>query len=229
MAQSFIAGTTDYSEQSIQEIRNDILSWIEYSQRIKTFFTETIKELKKTKYWYKIGYDFANFCESMPLMCDAFCNDFNLIVKAIDDDNITKREIKLMKNIRKCIYENEEFCWKTYKGHENERWHEYGNPEFEKVEKLYADGRDFLVSLKDAGNACSRMEDYIKEDGVKMIKIEDNSINIGDKNKIRKSQIGNKNATKKEDGFFYKYPWQIISGVIVVVLAAAICTWLGLK
>lgn len=39
VAQSFIAGTTNYSEQSIKEIRSDILRWIEYAQEIKKTFS----------------------------------------------------------------------------------------------------------------------------------------------------------------------------------------------
>ena len=35
MSQSFIAGMTNYEEQSITDIKNDIIVWIKYSNEIK--------------------------------------------------------------------------------------------------------------------------------------------------------------------------------------------------
>ncbi len=204
MAQSYIAGSTNYGEQSIKEIRSDILRWCEYSQEIKKLFQETIAHLKQSKYWYKVASGFSDFCESVPMICETFCDDFKIIVDAIDKDNITKREISLMSNIYKCTVENEEFCWKTYKLHGDGYWHDYGNPEFELVEELYSKGRDFLITLRDVGNAVSRMEDYIKEE-IKTTHIEDNSIHIGDGNKIKNSLFGNRINENKKESFFQKY------------------------
>lgn len=228
VAQSFIAGTTNYSEQSIKEIRSDILRWIEYAQEIKKLFQETITNSKHSKYWFKVASGFAAFCESVPMICDTFCEDFKIIVNAIDNDNITKREIALMKNIYKCTVQNEEFSWKTYKGHDDGYWHDYGNPEFEKVENLYGKGRDFFITLRDVGNAVSRMEDYMKEE-IKSTHIEDNSIHIGDGNKIKKSPFGNHISDGKQESFFKKYVWQILAAIIAGVAVTYICVWLGLK
>lgn len=228
VAQSFIAGTTNYSEQSIKEIRSDILYWIEYAEKIKELFLETITNSKRSKYWYKVAFDFAAFCESVPMICDTFCEDFKIIVDAIDNDNITKREITLMRNIYKCTIQNEEFSWKTYKGHENGYWHDYGNPEFDEIENLYGKGRDFFITLKDVGNAVSRMEDYMKEE-IKTTYVEDNSIHIGDGNKIKNSLFGNRINENKKESFFHKYIWQIIAAIIAGLAVTCICIWLGIK
>lgn len=230
MSQSFIAGMTNYEEQSISDIKNDILRWIEYSKKIKAHFIETISELKETDYWRKVPVGFADFCESIPKICDTFCYDFEIIIKAIDADCISKREIQLMKNIYKCVRDNEEFSWRTFKDKNDGYWHEYGNKEFQKVETLYGEGRDFFVTLKDVGNAVARIEDYMKPENIVVNNIEDKSIHIGDSNKIKNSPIGNTvtNQPKKES-FFKKCMLQIISGIVVSVAAAAICLWLGLK
>ncbi len=42
MAQGMIAGATDYSEQTIMDIKSDIEYWMKYSQEIKNEFTNTI-------------------------------------------------------------------------------------------------------------------------------------------------------------------------------------------
>lgn len=244
MSQSLFAGMTNYDEQSISDIRDDIIRWRKYSQDIKQYFEETISELKKTGYWNKVPFDFACFCESIPMICDTFYRDFNIILSAIDSDSISKRELSLMKNIYSCSYENERLSWKTFKNRDDGPWKKYGNPEFTKVKNLYEKSRDFFVTLKDVGNATARMEDYVKPHNNIVNNIEDKSIHIGNSNTIESSQIGNigdsntiensqirNNVTEKahKESFFQKYTGEIIAGIIITVVGAVICTWLGLN
>lgn len=49
MSQSLFAGMTNYDEQSISDIRDDIIRWRKDSQDIKQYFEETISELKKNR------------------------------------------------------------------------------------------------------------------------------------------------------------------------------------
>ena len=236
MAQSFIAGATNYSEQSIKDIKTDIESWISYSRRIKALFEGTIAELKEKNYWNgKVSVDFQAFCYSVPQICDTFCSDFEIILAAINADRITSREITLMTNIYRVSAENEEYSWKSFKGKDScYRWHDYGNPLFEKVERLYGDGRDFFVTLKDVSNAVARMEDYMKED---MTVVDnsvhnDNSITIGDKAKIKKSIIGNNNTTEvpeQKASFWSKFWLPLLITIIGGVAVAIICYWFGLN
>ena len=250
MAQALMAGMTNYSEQTINDIKDDIENWIKYCNNIKEEFEANIAFLSENDYWEtKVPMDFRAFCLYLGKICDTFSSDFELIIKAIDEDRITSREISLMKNIYKVSCENEEYCWRTYKNfNEDGQWHEYGNPLFAKVEKLYGDGRDFLVSLRDVSNAAARMEDYMKEENAVNVSVNgnnnsqiniggtqnvtDNSINIGDNNEIKNSVIGNANKIDNgpvKESFFHKYMWPILSGVAIAVIAALICLWLGLK
>ncbi len=236
MAQSFIAGGTNYSEQSINDIKNDIESWISLCRRIKALFGNTIEELKEQNYWdQNVATNFKAFCYSVPQICDTFCSDFEIILKAIEDDKITSREIALMRNIYKVSVENEEYSWKSFKGQDGGyRWHDYGNPLFEKVEELYGRGRDFFVTLRDVSNAVARMEDYMKKEKTVIDNSvhTDNSITIGDGNKIKKSVVGNGNTMetpKKESSFWEKFGLPLVITIIGGVAVAALCIWLGLK
>ena len=230
MSQSVFAGMTNYQEQSVIDIKDDIVSWIELSKRIKTHFIETMSELKETGYWRKVPCGFASFCEGVPTICDTFCHDFEIIIKSIENDCISNREIQLMRNIYKCAWENEEYSWRSYKDENDIYWKDYGNQEFRKIETLYGDGRDFFVTLKDVNNAMVRLEDYVKPDGTVVNKIEDNSIHIGDGNEINNSPIGSTITNNLEkNSLFKKHMWEIISGIIVGVAVVAICIWFGLK
>lgn len=236
MAQGFIAGSTNYSEQSIIDIKSDIESWISYSRRIKALFEGTIAELKEKNYWNgKVSVDFQAFCYSVPKICDTFCSDFEIVLTAINADRITAREITLMTNIYRVSVENEEYSWKSFKGKDGGyRWHNYGNPLFEKVEQLYGDGRDFFVTLRDVSNAVARMEDYMKDEKTVIDNSvhNDHSITIGDGNKIKKSVIGNNNTTEtpqKESSFWSKFWLPLLITIIGGVAVAGICFWLGLN
>lgn len=236
MAQSFIAGGTNYSEQSINDIKKDIEAWMLLCKRIKALFESTIAELKEQNYWdQNVAAFFKAFCYSVPQICDTFCSDFEIILSAISRDQITTREISLMRNIYRVSIENEEYSWKSFKGKEDgERWHDYGNPSFEKVEELYGRGRDFFVTLRDVSNAVARMEDYMKEDKTVIDNSihTDNSITIGDGNKIKNSVVGNSNTVEKpqnNSSFWDRFGLPLIITIIGGVAVAAICIWLGLR
>ena len=236
MAQGLIAGLTNYDEQNISDIEKDIKKWIELSNDIKVLFEKTITELIEVGYWeQKVSFDFRAFCQDVPKICNSFVADFNIVLEAIQEDNITNREIKLLRKIYKVSYENEEFSWKTFKGKDTlGRWHQYGNPLFEKAENLYQCGRDFFVTLRDVSNAASRLEDYMKEEKTVIDNSihTDNSITIGDGNKIKKSVIGNANNVNKPEkkiSFWSKFWLPLIITIIGGVAVTAICIWLGLK
>lgn len=228
MAHSIIAGGTDYSEQSIWDIKEDIDNWIEYCERINDEFSQTIAELKENKYWEtKVPYDFRSFCQCTRSICDTFCSDFQIITKAIETDNITRREIDLMKNIYRISREYEEWSWKSFK-QKDCYWHDYGNPLFRKAEDLYAHGRDFFISMKDVSNAVCRMEDYMKDAKTTQTNI-DNSINIqtGDNANFKKASFtAGQNERKEEQSlkrsFLQKFWWAIVVPIAVAVIAGVI-------
>ena len=223
MTQGFIAGCTNYQEQTLEDIREDIEWWIKYSKQTQIDFLETIEFLKAANYWCEcVPFDFRIFCESVPNVCGTIINDLNIVLKDIDEDQISTGTIKLMNNICKIALTNENRAGKTYKN--DSQWKHYSDQNFRRAEILYADGRDFFVTLIDVGNAATRMEDYMKLD-----KSIDNSIHIGDGNKIKKTIIGHNNGKEKKEGAISNIIWKIVVPIIVGVAIAAICVWFGLK
>lgn len=66
------------------------------------------------------------------------------------------------------------------------------------------------------------------------MKYEDSSIHIGNKNKIENSIIGkceqiNNVKPDKSEKWYTKLFWKLFIPIAVVVIAAVICLWLGLK
>lgn len=224
MAQGIIAGGTDYSGQTIWEIKSDIENWMKYSQKIKNEFNQTISELKDNKYWEtEVPFDFRSFGEGTIRICDTFYSDFQIVVKSIESDNVTKREIELMKNIYAVAVEYEDLSWRSFRLKDG-CWHDYGNPLFIKAERLYADGRDFYVTLKDVSNALCRMEDYVKDE--RITQINDNSINIGDNNDLRNVRINHEQNVNREsqpkESWLKKWWWTFVVPIAVAVIAGII-------
>lgn len=65
-----------------------------------------------------------------------------------------------------------------------------------------------------------------------MIKKDDHSIHIGDKNRIKNSVIGQHIDLAKQSSsekLSEKITWKLIVPIIVAVAAAAVCFWLELK
>lgn len=221
MAQGLFAGCTDYSTQSLKDIQEDIEHWQNYSKRIEMEFEEIISFLKECGYWEKnVPLEFRSFCAAVVRICDTFYHDFGIVLAAISKDKVTKREISILQNIYQVAHDTEKQCPLAYRTG-NSRWHEYGDKTFEKVEKLYAHGRDFFVTLFDVGNAAYRLEHYVKEEVIvdKSVYAE-NSVVVGDGNHITNSNLNVNDSPKSKvewlvENFWAPFLVAFISGLLV--------------
>lgn len=160
MAQGIIGGATSYEEQSLSDILLDIKKWLEYTDKIKHSMELWLKSSKENGFWQRVEFDFQMTVYSSISYFNTIGEDLKMVKVAIETNNITEREVSLLRKIgRKANEYNNEYP-RTYKS-EKRCWHDYGNPDFEIVEKMYAKGRDYFVTLQDAGNAASRLEDYM--------------------------------------------------------------------
>ena len=159
MTQGIIGGATSYEEQSIKDILSDINCWIDYTQGTYSLIDTGITNLKGCKFWDKVPFNFQITLLSTLTCQKTYLYDFNIIKKSINEDRITGKEVLLLKKIGEKSWEFNIEYGRTYK--EEFRWKDYGNPNFEVVENLYAKGRDYFVTLQDASNASARLKDYI--------------------------------------------------------------------
>lgn len=230
MAQSFIAGGTSYENQSLTDIIKDITSWIEYSEEVKAEVVRLLAELKNTKFYKNISYEYRAMILEMPQICQTNIDDLKRTLESINSHTLTQGKVELFRKVGVRAFQNSDDNKKYFKLRDDGYWHDYGNPEFAMVETIYAMFGDYCATLWDISNAASRLKDYIdipKE--ITSMKIEDNSINIGDGNKIKKSNFHSKNKTKSTEGTSSKIFWNIIIPIIVGVAVIAIGVALGLN
>lgn len=162
MAQSIFGGATSYEEQSLNEIKSDIIKWISYTKEIQSDMNDRLNNAKECNYWKNVGFDFQMTIYSSISFFQTILDDLNLIIDAIDKNVITIKEVNLLRKIgQNSINYNVNNYPKSFKGNKNYSWHDYGNPDFHNIEEMYAHGRDFFVTLQDAANAASRLEYYM--------------------------------------------------------------------
>lgn len=230
MSQGIIAGATSYENQSLSDIIKDIKAWISYSEELCEEINCRIKELKCSEFYPKIPYNYWAVIVSIPKICKTNIEDLTQVLSAIDTHTLSEKKVELFYKVGKNSIKNSEENRKCYRCND-ERWHDYDNADFRKVETIYADFGDYCATLWDVTNAASRLKDYIdipKE--ITSMKIEDNSINIGDGNIISDSNFHSKTVTKSNaEGTSSKVFWQIIIPIIVGVIVIAICAAIGLE
>lgn len=231
MAQCAMAGMTSYENQSLADIVKDIERWISYSEEVKREVTKLLSKIKATQFYTQISYDYKSTMCEMPQICQTNIDDLTRTLESINSHSLTQGNVELFRKVGIRAYENGEDNKKYFKIRDEGYWHDYGNPEFHMVEDVYAMFGDYCATLWDITNAASRLKDYIdipKE--VTTMKIEDHSINIGDGNKIKKSNFHSKNkTTNNTKGTSSKVLWQVIVPIVVGVIVVAICVALGLS
>ena len=161
MAQGLFGGCTSYEVQSLNSIIKDVENWKSYSQIINRELKERVEKAKENKFWEKVGFDFKMTIISTINYTENMLYDFDMIINACRLDELTEREVTLLYNIGKNAHEFNRQYPRDFKG--DNRWHDYGNKDFENIEKMYQDGRDFFVTLLDATNAANRLKDYINK------------------------------------------------------------------
>ena len=185
MAQSPFAGATEYEHQSLEDILADMENWIEIINDTKSICEVNINDLKEANYWNRIYDDFKISIIRALRHFDTVISDINRISKGIKNDDIKSTYIKLLQQITKQSSENEDYITKSW--HSTDRWKEYGDSNFRKVEILYEEVKGTALSLFDASNMAMRLKDYMEDE----THMKNQFIFNGD---VKQSNIGNTNS-----------------------------------
>ena len=94
-----------------------------------------------------------------------------------------------------------------------------------------------IINLREALQMCKKAEPKPKETIV--MKIEDNSVHIGNNNSISNSVVGSKNTTEteqknelpenKKESFLSKTFWQFVVPIAAGIIVVSLAVWLGLQ
>ncbi|KQS23530.1 hypothetical protein ASF99_13575 [Exiguobacterium sp. Leaf187] len=164
MAQSIFGGSSEYSDQTLADIIEDLEKWVVFSEETLSLFDKTICELKQNNYYQTVPFNLRAMYERATRKLNTFISDLNVIIKSINADSIFIRDVNLLNNIgRISILSNHQFG--TVYHDIVDRWSgaNFQDSNFLMIERLYHEGRDVFVSLMDASNAAERLKDYMSD------------------------------------------------------------------
>lgn len=159
MAKGLIAGMTDYSHQSFNDILEDLDRGEKLVTEIIAAVETNIKKLEISGYWKKQPYDFKS-----------------IIGYSLTHYKTTQQELhSIHEEIQRTVQENH--CKRLERiasvGHDinidiGKYWHndyemhkDYDDPEFHTIEYIYGDTRDMAATLLDYSNLAERLKDFI--------------------------------------------------------------------
>lgn len=171
---------TDYSHQSLSEIKTDLNHWKNCSSRMILKIDKYFEKLKNVDYLENISADFRLEIIYLKRYFATVVEEIDLILKDIEVEVIENHIVRLNKLSEIADKGNKDIgvLW-----NKDIYWKDYRNENFKIVEYLYADTRDLVASLSDLSNIALRLNDFL------------GSMKTNDKNNILNGAIIGDNAT----------------------------------
>lgn len=157
MARGAFIGGTDYSSQSLKDMVEDIENWIQSLEESREIFTSNINELEKKGYWNSVDYDFKASCYDLIRYFGNGIVDLRTVLDGINSD-IKEFHIRLLENLGSTAHEQHTYHRRVWREYHNK---EYGEPMFNIVERLYAEGSDMAGDLFDINNLAARLKHFV--------------------------------------------------------------------
>jgi len=197
MARSGIAGMTDYSHQSFNDILIDLQNSEKLVVEVIEVIESNIQKLEINGYWTKMPFNFKSIIgysiKHFKTTQEELKNIQDEIQKAVQPHHIKRLQriatVGSQINIDIGKYWNDDF----------ERHKNYDEPEFQQIEEIYGNCRDMAVSLLDLDNMANRLKDFVgktssnmenKQTSFEHAKFGDNTvIVVGENNVVNPSQI----------------------------------------
>lgn len=162
MARAEIAGMTDYSHQSLDDILEDLGNWIESLHETQGAFHRIINELMENGYWDNVFDGFQILIGYALKFHETAEKELKEILEEIISDEIQSNHITRLKSISTTADKLNKRYGQVW--HQEYKFKDYRNPNFKRVERLYARGRDMVATLE-LSSLVVRLEDFIGKKG----------------------------------------------------------------
>ena len=168
MAKGFIAGMTDYSHQSFDDIVNDLENELKFVIKVIKIIEKNKKKLRLNGYWdNNVIYDFKSIIAYSLTNFKTTVNELEDIIKDIKIE-VKEHHCKRLDQIARVAHKININIGKIWNVRYDVR--DYDNENFMTVEYIYTDTRDMAVDLLDISNIASRLTDFIGKSNKSMIK-----------------------------------------------------------
>lgn len=160
MTRALIVGSTDYSSQSLEEIKTDLDAWVSsLSSSIETL--ESYKQLLiESNYWTSVYGPFRSLVEKTIYLFRSYKNEIESIVVEMNStiqDNHVKRLLRIGENGLAINLKNGSLWHRQYP----DNLKDYNNDQFGIVESIYGEIGDMAGDLQDLCNVANKLGDFI--------------------------------------------------------------------
>ncbi len=164
MTRTILAGCTDYSHQSLNDMLVDLNEWIFYLP-ISLFKIDKYRNEIQPEYWEReVSYDLKVYLERARRLCET-CQEELLdirqgISRKVEEHHVTRLRrlaegaIDLNNNLSRVF-------WKS-------KYYLHDNPNFYLLEHLYGESLGSIVDLIDLDNLAMRLKDFIGRENTKL-------------------------------------------------------------
>jgi len=153
-----IAGMTDYSHQTLDDIVKELESDLDSLTYVANLLTTHRETLINNGYWDKVNGDFKGIIAYAMKFYDTCIKE----IKEILSEMLLEIQQHHVTRIQSLYTTADELNLRF-----GDVWHreykpkEYGNENFWLVEQMYAKGRDMSVDMLDLSNLAARLKDFV--------------------------------------------------------------------
>lgn len=164
MTRSMMAGSTDYSHQSFDDMVADLNEWISNLTEVNDILEKSEGQLKETADWKKVGYDVQHiFGYSNRFFKTAIEEVSSILVEfqvEVQPNHITR-----IRSLAKTASSIDRDIGKIWHEDLGDKSIDYGDPNFAIAEEIYKQARGMATDMIDLGNLASRLNDFIGRKG----------------------------------------------------------------
>lgn len=185
MGRSMIAGMTDYSYQSFDDMILDLRTWIENLKEVSRLFSVNMQKLQESNYWAKVNVDFQYIVERSIKFHGTSIQEIPDIVSEIQEE-VRPDHIARIRRLYTTACELDFEYGRIW--HQGYTGKEYDNESFKLAEELYAQGREMAIDMRDLSNLATRLEDFVGkkakqksqvQQGIDMLELKPNFCGLG--------------------------------------------------
>ncbi|WP_033667293.1 hypothetical protein ACSYR0_03280 (plasmid) [Bacillus cereus] len=169
-----MVGSTDYSHQSLSDMLIDLEDWIKGITETQDEAIKTIDFLTKSGDWNQYDDDFRVLSAFIMKFLDTAKCDLKEVIDGIHTE-IKEYHTKILFSLAKIARQTHDDARKVWSSIPNKK---YGDPVFQKFERLIYDFRDMLGDMYDINNLAHRLKDFIGRKVNSMEKNESRLTNI---------------------------------------------------
>lgn len=225
MAKSIIAGDTDYSHQSFNDILEDLNRGEKFAKEMTEKIEFKIKKLEDSGYWEIQPYNFKSIIyyslKHYKTTQEELVNIHNDIQITVQENHC--KRLERIANVGQKINIDIGRYWHR----DFDDYKDYDNPQFHTLEYIYNDTRDMAVNLLDYSNIANRLNDFIGKTNREMNnnppskETINNSGNLIINNGSKINNQNNGNRPEQKDSIWSK-------AQVIIALVVGIATVIGI-